>query len=150
MTAAIEIDQVSKRFGSLQALDRVSLQIKQGLQVFIPKRANHNQSFHWIAIYHRNKAGGYRFALISIDERCLVTGAETYQSGGRCMIQQPGRATTHPLELMTNGLLAWIEEPLHIFPARRQQTTFARVAVGAGNVTSHLKVTGKARRGQIC
>lgn len=30
MTAAIEIEQVSKRFGSLQALDRVSLQINQG------------------------------------------------------------------------------------------------------------------------
>jgi len=30
MTAAIEIEQVSKRFGSLQALDKVSLQINQG------------------------------------------------------------------------------------------------------------------------
>ena len=30
MTAAIEIEQVSKRFGSLQALDKVSLRINQG------------------------------------------------------------------------------------------------------------------------
>ncbi|MFM9969280.1 MAG: ABC transporter ATP-binding protein [Burkholderiales bacterium] len=30
MSAAIEIEQVSKRFGSLQALDRVSLRIEQG------------------------------------------------------------------------------------------------------------------------